>query len=130
MAFLMPSIRFFFGLPRVLFCFGIHFNDILGNLSSAILWTWPYHASWFCSISFIIGSSNLVCCLIFAFLILSFLDILENLLFKIIYIYIYIYILYILYYSVIIGSLSPRHDASSGCGWRIGLRYGGQLTIY
>ena len=23
------------------------------------------------------------------------------------------------------GSLSPRHGASSGCGWRNGLRYGG-----
>jgi hypothetical protein len=30
----------------------------LGNLPSGILWTWPYHVSWFCSISFIIGSSN------------------------------------------------------------------------
>ena len=27
------------------------------------------------------------------------------------------------------GSLSPRHGASSGCGWRNGLRYGGQLRI-
>jgi hypothetical protein len=26
----------------------------LGNLPSAILWTWPYCVSWFCSISFII----------------------------------------------------------------------------
>src|SRR5215475_10718061 len=26
MAFLIPSIQFFFGLPRALFCFGIHFN--------------------------------------------------------------------------------------------------------
>jgi len=26
---------------------------------------------------------------------------------------------------VISGSLSPRHDAFSGCGWRNGLRYGG-----
>jgi len=26
---------------------------------------------------------------------------------------------------VISGSLSPRHGASSGCGWRNGLRYGG-----
>ena len=52
MAFLIPSIQFFFGLPRALFCFGIHFNAILGNLPSAILWTWPYHVSWFCSISF------------------------------------------------------------------------------
>jgi len=57
MAFLIPSIQFFFGLPRALFCFGIHFIVILGNLPSAILWTWPYHVSWFCSISFIIGSS-------------------------------------------------------------------------
>ena len=40
MAFLIPSIQFFFGLPRALFCFGIHFNAILGNLPSAILWTW------------------------------------------------------------------------------------------
>ena len=59
MAFLIPSIQLFFGLPCALFCFGIHFNAILGNLPSAILWTWPYHVSWFCSISFIIGSSNL-----------------------------------------------------------------------
>jgi hypothetical protein len=36
----------------------------LGNLPSTILWTWPYHVSWFCSISFIIGSSNPICCLI------------------------------------------------------------------
>ena len=50
MAFIIPSIRFFFGLPRALFCFGINFNAILGSLSSAILWTWPYHVSWFCSI--------------------------------------------------------------------------------
>ena len=48
----------------------------MGNLSSAILFTWPYHVSWFCSISFIIGSSKPICCLI----ILSFLDILEDLL--------------------------------------------------
>jgi len=32
----LPS-SFFFGLPRALFCFGIHFNAILGNLPSAIL---------------------------------------------------------------------------------------------
>ena len=42
MAFLIPSIQFFFGLPRALFCFGTHFSVILGNLPSAILWTWPY----------------------------------------------------------------------------------------
>jgi len=36
-AFLIPSIQFFFGLPCALFCFGIHFNAILGNLPSAIL---------------------------------------------------------------------------------------------
>jgi hypothetical protein len=36
MAFFIPSIQFFFGLPRALFCFGIHFNTILGNLRSAI----------------------------------------------------------------------------------------------
>ena len=71
-AFLIPSIQFFFGLPRALFCFGIHFNAILGNLPSAILWTWLYHVSWFCSISFIIGSSNPICCLIVTFLILYF----------------------------------------------------------
>jgi hypothetical protein len=52
----------------------------LGNLPSAILWTWPYHVSWFCSISFIIVSSSPVCCFILTFLILSFLDILEDLL--------------------------------------------------
>jgi len=27
--------------------------------------------------------------------------------------------------SVISGSLSPRHGASWGCGWRNGLHYGG-----
>ena len=80
MAFLIPSIQFFFGRPRALFCFGIHFYAILGTLPSAILWTWPYHISWFCSVSFIIGSSNPICCLIVTFLILSFLDILEDLL--------------------------------------------------
>jgi len=37
MVFFIPSIQFFYGLPRVLFCFGIHFNAILGSLSSAIL---------------------------------------------------------------------------------------------
>jgi len=37
MAFLIPSIQFFFGLPRALFCIGIHFNAILGNPPSAIL---------------------------------------------------------------------------------------------
>jgi len=36
MAFFNPSIPFFFGLPRALFCFGIHFNAILDNLSYAI----------------------------------------------------------------------------------------------
>jgi hypothetical protein len=29
MAFLIPAIQFFFGLPRALFCFGIHLNVIL-----------------------------------------------------------------------------------------------------
>jgi hypothetical protein len=37
MAFLIPSIQLFFGLPRVLFCFGIHLNAILGNPPYAIL---------------------------------------------------------------------------------------------
>jgi len=37
MAFLVPSIQFLFGLPHTLFCFGIHFSAILGNLPSAIL---------------------------------------------------------------------------------------------
>ena len=63
----LPS-SFFFGLPRALFCYGIHFNAILGSLSSAILWTWPYHVSWFCSISFIIVSSSPICCLTVTFL--------------------------------------------------------------
>ena len=67
MAFLIPSIQFFFGLPRALFCFGIHFNVILGNLPSAILWTWPYHVSWFCSFSFTIGSSNPILYLLYTF---------------------------------------------------------------
>jgi len=66
-AFLIPSIQFFCGLPHALFCFGIHFNAILGNLPSTILWTWPYHVSWFCSISFIIVSSSPICCLIVHF---------------------------------------------------------------
>jgi hypothetical protein len=39
----------------------------LGNLLSAILRTWPYHVSWFCSISFIIVSSSPVCCLVVTF---------------------------------------------------------------
>jgi len=34
MAFLVPSIQFFFGLPHALFCFGIHFKAVLGNLGS------------------------------------------------------------------------------------------------
>ena len=80
MAFLIPSIQFFFGLPRAVFYFGIHFNAILGNLPSTTLWTWPYHVSWFCSISFTIVSASPICCLIVTFLILSFLDILEDLL--------------------------------------------------
>ena len=79
MAFFIPSIQFFFSLPRALFYFGIHFNAILGSLPSAILPTWPYHVRWFSSISFIIVSSNPICFLIFTFLILSFLDILEDL---------------------------------------------------
>jgi len=37
MAFLVFSIQIFFGLPRALFCFGIHFNAILGNLPPTIL---------------------------------------------------------------------------------------------
>jgi hypothetical protein len=48
----------------------------LGNLPSTILWTWPCHVSWFCSISYIPVSSSPICCLIITFLILSFLDIL------------------------------------------------------
>ena len=80
MTILIPSIQFFFGLSRALLCFGIHFITILGNLPSAILWTWPYHVSWFCSISFIIVSSSPICCRIVTFLILSFLDIVEDLL--------------------------------------------------
>ena len=42
MAFFIPSIQFFFGLLRALFCVGIYFNAILCNLPSVILWTWPY----------------------------------------------------------------------------------------
>ena len=80
MAFVIPSIQFFFGLPRAVFCVGIHFSALLGSLPSAILWTWPYHVSWFCSVSFIIGSSNPICCLIVTFISLSFLHILEDLL--------------------------------------------------
>jgi len=80
MAFFFPFIQFFFGLPRALFCFDIHFNAILGRLPSSILWTWPYHVSWFCSVSFITVYSSPICCLIVTVLILSFLDILEDLL--------------------------------------------------
>jgi len=47
---------------------------------AVFLWTWPYHVSWFCSISFIIVSSSPICCLIVTFLILSFLYILDDLL--------------------------------------------------
>ena len=32
--------------------------------------------------------------------------------------------------SVLSGSLSPQHGASSVCGWRNGLQYGGWLRIY
>ena len=32
--------------------------------------------------------------------------------------------------SMISGFLSPRYGASSGCGWRNGLKYGGQLRFY
>ena len=46
MAFLILSIQFFFGLPRAVFCFGINFNAILGNLPSAIVF-W-----YFCSIHY------------------------------------------------------------------------------
>ena len=80
MAFLIPSIKFFFCLKRARFCFVIHFNAILGNLPSAVLWTWSYRVSWFCSIFFIIVSSKPICCLILTFPILSFLDILKDLL--------------------------------------------------
>ena len=47
MAFLIHFIQLFFSLPRALFCFGIHFNAVLRNLPFAIIWTCPYHASWF-----------------------------------------------------------------------------------
>jgi len=82
MAFFILSIQLFFGLPRALFCFGIQFNAILGSLPSAMLWTWPYHVSWFCSVSFIVVSSSSISCLILivTFLILSFLYILKDLL--------------------------------------------------
>jgi hypothetical protein len=36
MAFFISSIQFFFGLPRALLCFVIHFNAILGNLAQNI----------------------------------------------------------------------------------------------
>ena len=72
MTFPVLSIQFFFCLARTLFCFGIHFNAIFGNLPSAILCTWPYHVSWFCSISVVIGSSNPIRYLTVTFLILSF----------------------------------------------------------
>ena len=43
MAFFIPSIQFFFGLSHDLFCLGIHFNAILGSLSSAILCTYAIY---------------------------------------------------------------------------------------
>jgi hypothetical protein len=52
----------------------------MGNFPCAILWTWPYHVRWFCTISFTIVSSSPVYCLVFTFLILSFLDNLDDLL--------------------------------------------------
>ena len=33
-------------------------------------------------------------------------------------------------YSMISGSLSPRHGAFPCCGWRNGLQYGGKLRIH
>jgi len=42
MTFLIPSIQFFFGLPRALFCFGIHFSAILGNPLPAYSLIFPY----------------------------------------------------------------------------------------
>jgi hypothetical protein len=53
---------------------------ILGNLSSAIVWIWPYHVSWFFSVFFVTVSSTPICRLIVTFLILSFRDIVEDLL--------------------------------------------------
>ena len=69
MAFLIPSIQFFFDLLLALFCFGIYFNAMLGNLPSASLLIWPYHVRWLCLISFVIVSSSPICCLIVTFLI-------------------------------------------------------------
>jgi len=43
MAFFIPSIQFFFGLPRAHFYFGIHFNAILGSLSCSILYKIKYY---------------------------------------------------------------------------------------
>ena len=40
-----------------------------------------------------------------------------------------IYCVFSRYISMCSGSLSPRHGASSGCGQRNGLQYGGQLRI-
>ena len=39
MSFLIPSIQFFFGLPRPVFCFGIHFN-ISAFTSSELMIGW------------------------------------------------------------------------------------------
>ena len=42
MAFFIPSIQFFFDLPRALVCFGVHFNDILGSLMYELKKMWSY----------------------------------------------------------------------------------------
>jgi hypothetical protein len=47
----------------------------LDYLPSAILWTWPYHVSWFCSISFTIVSNiqtyNFACCFVWVWNLVS-----------------------------------------------------------
>jgi len=63
MAFFIPSTQFFFGLPRALFCFGIHFNAILGNLPSAIICSKNKHSLHSCvSMKTVIGRLTTLLC--------------------------------------------------------------------
>jgi len=46
MAFLIPSIQFFFSLPLALFCFSIHFNAILGKNEMKLFKNIFIYCSW------------------------------------------------------------------------------------
>ena len=66
MAFLIPSIQFFFSSVFLMLSFVSTSTSMLLWVIFLLpfFWTWPYHVSWFCSISFITVSSNPICCLI------------------------------------------------------------------